>query len=676
MGKRGGEKIRVGKGSYNPRANNNKIEKRIEKEKRQHPLRIVSSVLSNSLIPNSSSASTVSGYQHPYHGYIFMCNGKTKTDCFKYRVFGLPAARVDVLNKIHPQMKLFLFDFDLRLLYGIFIPASKGEMSLEPAAFGGRFSAQVRFEIYEDCLPLPESVFKPIIRDNYQGSKFCQELSKEHVENLISLFCPVAMSPSQVAVSFPAAISLEQSDKPPGFEVYSGPGTGLSDSHCQDFAGQHVLQAEPPRHSQHMPQREKLSHASVAKFQSMSHPTVRAHPQLQQYYSSEAHPTYFSSLPEQELYNRYAALPRDNQVTKTDRNVVAQAHSHFPSQLSTPSHGHGHLPTKSLSAAYWISVANDSLQKEMYRPLRQSTPSGNTGMAVSSQTPPIEKETPIIFQHPPAEIDDNSPAAATPAVVQPPAEYRPTHLQTSSSLIPENWTAVTSQDPNQVYSVPTQWQQVASLGLCTNNASTSVQTGLAPGFYTVPETGANQYVPNTGATFDYYHYYSTKTGTDGVPVQAHDSAAVYYSSTLSVPAQAHDPTAAFYSANFNFPIQGGNLAAHNSATTGAQAYDPAAAYYYANTGIPAQAHDVSAYYAATPGIPGQAHGQGAYYIPENSHGHTSSLTPAYWDSNLVGAARFPQSILPSGNSSTSVGGEHMTVSLPGAAATIGPVYGL
>lgn len=72
-----------------------------------------------------------------------MCNGTTKADCYRYRVFGLPAGRLDAVKKIQPQMKLFLYDFDLKLLYGVYTALSHGDMGLEPFAFGGRYPAQV-----------------------------------------------------------------------------------------------------------------------------------------------------------------------------------------------------------------------------------------------------------------------------------------------------------------------------------------------------------------------------------------------------------------------------------------------------------------------------------------------------------------------------------------------------
>ncbi|RLM58776.1 hypothetical protein C2845_PM18G08690 [Panicum miliaceum] len=158
--------------------------------------------------PGASSAAAASPA-----GFIFVCSGATKADCYRHRVLGLPRGRLEAVSRIRRGAAVFLYDFDARRLYGPYRADSDGGADLVPGAFGGRFPAQVKFVIDGDFTPLPESSLRSAIKENYFKGKFSPELTSTQfnwqfsivclaengiiklVEKLSSLFQPITLLP-------------------------------------------------------------------------------------------------------------------------------------------------------------------------------------------------------------------------------------------------------------------------------------------------------------------------------------------------------------------------------------------------------------------------------------------------------------------------------------------------
>ncbi|KAK4717776.1 hypothetical protein R3W88_016114 [Solanum pinnatisectum] len=139
--------------------------------------------------PESSRKTSFAKKKANSMGMIFMCNSETKKDCYRYKVLGLPANKKEIVEKIYKGMRLFLYDIDLKLMYGIYKAAGRGGCNIQPKAFNSQFPSQVRFTVLEECLPLAEETFRQAIKKNYytRGKFHCQ-LSSEQVKDLCKLF--------------------------------------------------------------------------------------------------------------------------------------------------------------------------------------------------------------------------------------------------------------------------------------------------------------------------------------------------------------------------------------------------------------------------------------------------------------------------------------------------------
>ncbi|KAL2486698.1 DCD domain-containing protein [Abeliophyllum distichum] len=135
-------------------------------------------------------------------GMIFMCSSQTKNDCYHHRVLGLPASKRDLVKKIYKGMRLFLYDVDLKLMYGIYKAAGPGGYNIEPKAFKSQFPSQVSFlscsahefgpiYCFRELFALAEEKFKKVIKDNYfTKNKFDCQLTSSQVKKLCELFVP------------------------------------------------------------------------------------------------------------------------------------------------------------------------------------------------------------------------------------------------------------------------------------------------------------------------------------------------------------------------------------------------------------------------------------------------------------------------------------------------------
>ena len=85
-------------------------------------------------------------------GYVFVCSNATESECWSRSLFGSPLNELAKMQRsITQTTQLFLFNFQSRKLAGPFMATGMPEQDIVPAAWGGKFRAQVTVAPFEDC---------------------------------------------------------------------------------------------------------------------------------------------------------------------------------------------------------------------------------------------------------------------------------------------------------------------------------------------------------------------------------------------------------------------------------------------------------------------------------------------------------------------------------------------
>ncbi|KAG8374458.1 hypothetical protein BUALT_Bualt11G0134300 [Buddleja alternifolia] len=164
-------------------------------------------------------------------GVIFGCTKITMSECLSKQLFGLPAKHFLYVKNIGPGLPLLLFNYSERKLYGIYEAASSGQMNIDSYAWTEdgsnrtNYPAQVQICVRLSCQALPESLFKPIIADNYYTQNhFWFELDHSQAHTLMSKLSSSVVAPTHFTPEnrqeWIAVMPEEKGAEPPSSEDY------------------------------------------------------------------------------------------------------------------------------------------------------------------------------------------------------------------------------------------------------------------------------------------------------------------------------------------------------------------------------------------------------------------------------------------------------------------------
>eukprot|EP01023_Acetabularia_acetabulum_P037187 TRINITY_DN35218_c0_g1_i1.p1 TRINITY_DN35218_c0_g1~~TRINITY_DN35218_c0_g1_i1.p1 ORF type:complete len:367 (+),score=35.78 TRINITY_DN35218_c0_g1_i1:47-1102(+) len=129
-------------------------------------------------------------------GFVFMCSDDTYRECVGRRLFGMPKQHLKVVELIKKGTVLFLYNFQKKELYGVFQAQGNGKFMLNRDAWvnvagntkrESPYPAQVTVSQLQECTPLSESEFMPVLMKN-RRKKFKHRLSKVQLQELLGLF--------------------------------------------------------------------------------------------------------------------------------------------------------------------------------------------------------------------------------------------------------------------------------------------------------------------------------------------------------------------------------------------------------------------------------------------------------------------------------------------------------